>query len=41
MEVDAKKRADDLAGSHPPGEEGEEASEEKRSEDGPQCSEGC
>lgn len=40
VEVDAKQRADHLAGSHPPGEEGKEASEEERSEDGPQRCEG-
>lgn len=40
VEVDAKQRADDLAGSHPPREEGEETSEEKWSEDGPQRREG-
>lgn len=33
VEVYAKKRADDLAGSDPPREEGEETSEEKWSED--------
>lgn len=40
VEVDAKKRADDLAGSHPPREEGEETSEEKWSENGAQRCEG-
>lgn len=33
MEVNAKQAADDLAGSHPPGEEGKEASEEEGGED--------
>lgn len=40
VEIDAEQRADDLAGSHPPSEEGEETSEEKWSEDGLQCCEG-
>lgn len=40
MEVDAEQRADHLAGSHPPGEEGKETSEEKGSEDGPERCEG-
>lgn len=33
MEVNAKQAADDLAGGHPPGEEGKEASEEEGGED--------
>ena len=40
MEVDAKQGADDLAGSYPPSEEGEETSEENWSEDRPQRCEG-
>lgn len=40
MEVDAEQGADDLAGGHPPREEGEETSEEDGSEDGAQCHEG-
>lgn len=40
MEVDAKQRADDLAGGHPPREEGEETSEEDGGEDGAQRGEG-
>lgn len=36
MEVDAKEAADDLAGGHPPGKEGKEASEEEGGEDGAQ-----
>lgn len=40
VEVDAEQRADDLAGRHPPRQEGEETSEEKWSEDGAQRHEG-
>lgn len=40
MEVDAKQRADDLAGGHPPREEGEQSPEEDGSEDGAQGGEG-
>lgn len=40
MEVDAEQGADDLAGGHPPREEGEEPSEEDGSEDGAQGGEG-
>lgn len=40
VEVDAEQGADDLAGSHPPREEGEETSEEDGSEDGAQSGEG-
>lgn len=36
VEVDAEERADDLAGGHPPRQEGEEASEEDGGEDGAQ-----
>lgn len=40
MEVDAEQGADDLAGGHPPREEGEQPSEEDGSEDGAQSGEG-
>lgn len=40
MEVDAEERADDLAGGHPPREEGEETSEEDGREDRAQGGQG-
>ena len=40
MEVDPQQAADDLAGRHPPGEEGQDSPEEERGEDGPQGAEG-
>jgi len=40
VEVDAEQRADELAGGHPPREEGEQTPQEERREDGAQRGEG-